>query len=335
MGISNYTCSNLHLNFGKYLPFTIILNVLLVSIWLDSNAQTTKKITREEYVEMYKEIAIQEMIEFKIPASITLAQGILESGSGNSRLATEANNHFGIKCHQGWEGEFIRMTDDAPNECFRKYKNAYESYKDHSFFLSQRGRYSFLFDLDITDYKGWAHGLKKAGYATNPRYAELLIKIIEDMELYKYDLMMDDYIAVNKYPNEIPKDKSRQYEAFAVAENNRKVFTNNGRKFIFARGDDDFFKIAGDFHIYSYQIWKYNDLSKKDKLKEGEMVYLEKKRRNGTMPHHYVQPGETMRGISQLYGITLNQLYKKNRMTPGTEPRTGQMLWLQERKPKT
>jgi hypothetical protein len=313
--------------------YTFVLIVIFTGNVFNIFAQTAKKITREEYVEMYKDIALQEMIEYKIPASITLAQGILESGSGNSRLAKEAKNHFGIKCHKGWEGEFIRMTDDAPNECFRKYKNAYDSYKDHSFFLSQRGRYSFLFDLEITDYKGWARGLKKAGYATNPRYAELLIKIIEDMQLYKYDLMTGDYIAVNKYPNEIPQDKNRQYEAFAVAENNRKVFTNNGRKFIFARGDDDFYKIAEDFHLYYYQIWKYNELTKKDDLEEGEMVYLEKKKRKGTVAHHYFKPGETMRSISQLYGITLKQLYKKNRMKKGTEPRTGQMLWLQEKKP--
>lgn len=315
---------------GRYfIPFILAFSMFT------ARGQSEKKITREEYVEMYKDIAIQEMVEFKIPASITLAQGILESGSGNSRLAREANNHFGIKCHKGWEGEYIRMTDDAPNECFRKYKSAYDSYKDHSFFLSQRGRYSFLFDLEITDYKGWAHGLKKAGYATNPRYGELLISIIEALKLYQYDLMAGDYVAVNKYPNEIPGDKNRQYEAFAVSENNRKVFTNNGRKFIFARGDDDFYKIADDFHLYNYQIWKYNELTKKDNLAEGEMVYLERKKSKGTVPHHYVKPGESMRSISQLYGIRLKQLYKKNRMKQGTTPRTGQMLWLQEKKPKS
>lgn len=313
----------------------IFLPAILSVFMLTARGQSDKKITREEYVAMYKDIAIQEMVEFKIPASITLAQGILESGSGNSRLAREANNHFGIKCHKGWEGEYIRMTDDAPNECFRKYNSPYDSYKDHSFFLSQRGRYSFLFDLEITDYKGWAHGLKKAGYATNPRYGELLINIIEDLKLYQYDLMAGDYVAVNKYPNEIPGDKNRQYEAFAVGVNDRKVFTNNGRKFIFARGDDDFYKIADDFHLYNYQIWKYNELTKKDNLKEGEMVYLERKKSKGSVPHHYVKPGETMRGISQLYGIRLKQLYKKNRMQQGTTPRTGQMLWLQEKKPKS
>ncbi|MFP4470250.1 MAG: glucosaminidase domain-containing protein [Bacteroidales bacterium] len=312
----------------KFVFSILILNLLFIH----SFAQ--KKLTRAEYIELYKDIAIQEMVEFKIPASITLAQGILESGDGNSTLAIKANNHFGIKCHKGWEGEFVRHDDDAPHECFRKYKSAEESYKDHSFFLSQRGRYSFLFDLDITDYKGWARGLKKAGYATNPKYADLLIRIIEENELYKFDLMDGSYVAVNKYPNEIPKDKSREFEAFAVGKNDRKIFTNNNRKFIFARKTDDFYKIADDFNIYIFQVWKYNDLDKKDDLKDGQMVYLEKKRRKATVPFHTVKAGETMHSISQLYGIRLNRLYRLNRMEKGTQPRTGQVLWMQDKKPR-
>lgn len=321
-------------------PFQLspsIFKALLV-LWLLPGAigvYAQSKMSRSEYIELYKDIAIQEMVEFNIPASITLAQGILESGSGNSRLATEANNHFGIKCHVGWEGEWIKLDDDAPNECFRKYKNPIDSYKDHSFFLSERGRYAFLFDLAITDYKGWAHGLKKAGYATNPNYASLLIKIIEENQLYKYDLMGGDYVAVNPYPNEIPNNQKGKYEAFAVTGNDRKVFLNNGKKFIFARKDDDFYKIADDLNVYNFQIWKYNDLSKKDKLKEGDMVYIEKKRsKSKTETYHYVQPGETMHSISQQYGIRLSKLYSYNRMKKGSSPRTNQMLWLQSKKPK-
>jgi hypothetical protein len=274
------------------------------------------------------------MIEFKIPASITLAQAILESGNGNSRLATEANNHFGIKCHVGWEGESIRMDDDAANECFRKYKHAYDSYKDHSFFLSQRERYSFLFDLEITDYEDWAKGLKKAGYATNPNYAELLINIIKEFELYKLDLMEGPVITENIFPNEIPKGKEREYEAFAVGKNGRKIFTNNGRKFIFSRLGDDFYKIASDFNIYAYQVWKYNELSKTDSLEEGRMIYLQRKKNKANTPFHTVIPGDTMHEISQLYGIKLSKLYSFNRMEKGSSPRTGQILWLQEKKPR-
>lgn len=292
------------------------------------------KMTRAEYVEMYKEIAIREMIDFSIPASITLAQAIIESGNGNSRLAREGNNHFGIKCHLGWEGKTMFVTDDAPDECFRVYATAEESFKDHSFFLSQRGRYAFLFDLKITDYKGWAHGLKKAGYATNPKYADMLIKLIEEMELHKFDLLYNDALARQKPPDEIPKADQRKYEAFGVGKNDRKVLTNNERKFIFARKGDDFYKIAADFNIYYYQVWKYNDLTKKDKIKEGDMVYLQRKKNKANTPYHFVKQGETMRGISQLYGMKLKQLYSKNRMAAGTQPRTGQMLWLQDKKPK-
>ena len=289
---------------------------------------------QQDYIKKYKDIAIQEMAGFKIPASITLAQGILETGSGKSRLAREGNNHFGIKCHEGWEGNFIKMDDDAPNECFRKYKNAIESFKDHSFFLSQRPRYASLFDLEITDYKGWANGLKKAGYATNPKYADLLIKIIEDHQLYKLDKETTSKNDLNKHQDEIPKNKNRKYEAFGVSKNDRKVFTNNGKKFIFARNGDNFGKIAADFNIYTYQIWKYNDLNKKDRIQEGQMIYLEKKRNKAIKPYHVAEAGETMHSISQLYGLKLSRLYKNNRMKKGTEPRLGQVLWLQEKKPE-
>lgn len=315
-------------------PLLLIL-LLFSSQTIFAQSPDKTKLSRQEYINKYKNIAIQEMVEFNIPASITMAQGILESGNGNSTLAREANNHFGIKCHKGWEGESMKMNDDAPNECFRKYNHPNDSYKDHSFFLSQRSRYSFLFDLEITDYKGWARGLKKAGYATNPKYADLLIKIIEENDLHKLDLMQGDYLAVNKYPNEIPKRENRKYEAFAVAGNNRKVFMNNEKKFIFTRRGDDFYKIANDLNIYNYQLWKYNDMNKSDVLPEGTMLYIEKKRNSSkTEDYHFVEKGETMHSISQQYGIKLRQLYKKNRMKKGTEPHVNQMLWLQSIKPK-
>jgi len=314
------------------LTFCIIF-MLTFSIQLSSQNDATLKM-QEEYIKKYKDIALQEMAEFKIPASITLAQGIIETGSGKSRLAKEGNNHFGIKCHVGWEGDFLKMDDDAPKECFRKYKSAEESFKDHSFFLSQRPRYASLFDLEITDYKGWAHGLKKAGYATNPKYGDLLIKIIEDHKLNELDKLDVKNKDVTSIENEVPKSKNRKYEAFGVNKNDRKIFTNNSKKFIFARKGDDFQKIASDFSIYTYQIWKYNDLNKKVKIAEGQMIYLEKKRNEASKPHHVVEEGETMHSISQLYGMKISQLYKKNRMKKGTEPRIGQVLWLQEKKPE-
>ena len=157
--------------------------ILLLCLHYSSFCQNKTDI----YIEKYSYLAIKEMKEFRIPASITLAQGILESGNGESRLATEGNNHFGIKCHN-WEGEEIYADDDEENECFRKYKKVEDSYRDHSLFLSKRGRYSFLFELNITDYKAWAKGLKKAGYATSPTYAEKLISLIERYNLQKFDI---------------------------------------------------------------------------------------------------------------------------------------------------
>ena len=139
------------------------------------------------YIETYKEIAINKMVEYRIPASITLAQGIFESACGTSRLATEANNHFGIKCHKEWEGDTIKHNDDELQECFRKYLKPEESYNDHSLFLISRPRYAKLFTLDVMDYPGWARGLKTAGYATNPQYADKLISLIERFDLARHD----------------------------------------------------------------------------------------------------------------------------------------------------
>ncbi len=160
---------------------------LLSIIILLASVSFAQRMTAEQYVETYSNWAVEEMQRVGIPASITLAQGLLESGFGNSRLATEGNNHFGIKCHKGWTGEKMYEDDDAANECFRKYKSAYESFKDHSDFLTTRSRYAFLFELDSDDYKGWAKGLKKAGYATNPQYANKLIELIERYELFRFD----------------------------------------------------------------------------------------------------------------------------------------------------
>lgn len=314
------------------LPITFIFFFISYFLANDATSQTAGRVTRAEYVEAYKDIAISEMHAYGIPASIKLAQAILESGSGNSRLARDANNHFGIKCH-GWQGRTIRADDDAPQECFRAYDNAEQSFRDHSLFLTTRPRYSALFDLDITDYKGWARGLRKAGYATNPRYADLLIKIIEDLQLYRYDTMSADMLAETRAATQ----KSDTYDArrnVAAMKGKRTIFTNNDRKFIIATPADNFYILAEEFNIYSFQVWKYNELTSSDKLVEGEMVYLEKKRRKAAVPFHTVSQGETMRSISQLYGIRLNRLYRLNRMDRDEKPRVGQVLWLQDRKPR-
>ena len=277
------------------------------------------KITKEEYINFYKDIALEEMNMYGIPASITLAQGILESGHGNSRLAKKANNHFGIKCHKGWTGKTFHMDDDERNECFRKYKSPYESFKDHSIFLSTRDRYASLFDLEITDYQGWARGLKKAGYATNPKYPQLLIKIIDDYELHQYDLQYNRELAT-RYRPEVEREVSTRYakanvedfKAITIGAANREIFINNDVKFIYAKKDDTFTKIAKDFNIYSWQLYSYNDLGKKDQLEEGQMLYLETKKKKGNKSYHIVQPGETLTDISQLYAVKIKKLCKYN-----------------------
>ncbi len=185
-------------------------------------ALTAQRITPEEYIQTYKDIAMREMRDHKIPASITLAQGLLESGAGNSALAREAKNHFGIKCHKGWEGDTYIMDDDEKNECFRKYDNAEESFVDHSLFLTTRSRYAALFDLDITDYEGWARGLKAAGYATNPKYAQLLIDRIKLYDLAKYDeIALGERSDDNQLPDIEPEDELLE---LAYSPDNRSAF---------------------------------------------------------------------------------------------------------------
>ncbi len=277
------------------------------------------KITKEEYINLYKDIALEKMNMYGIPASITLAQGILESGHGNSTLARKANNHFGIKCHNEWTGKTFHMDDDEENECFRKYKNPFESFKDHSVFLSTRSRYAFLFDLEITDYKGWSNGLKQAGYATNPKYPQLLIKIIEEYNLDQYDLLYDSEIA-KRYNPKVEKEVVTRYakvamedfKAISIGAAKREIFINNGVKFIYAKKGDSFSTIAEDFNIYSWQLYSYNNLNKKDQLVEGQMLYLEAKKKKGDKPFHIVQPGETLTDISQLYAVKLKKLCKYN-----------------------
>ena len=314
---------------AKLITIFIFSVILLIP---GSKAQNGRRITVREYIQTYQHIAIQKMREYRIPASITLAQGILESGTGNSELARKANNHFGIKCHGTWRGKKFYKDDDRKHECFRKYNNPEESFHDHSLFLTQRGRYRDLFSLEITDYKGWAYGLKKAGYATNPKYPQLLIRIIEENELDQYDRGIDPLasrrtnttieIPQNPYPSE------RVFKMLEVGPNERKIYENNGLKFIYARKDDTFEKIAEDFDIYTWQVYKYNDLDKHDKLRKGQMVYLEKKRNRGNKSYHITREGESMYYIAQMYGIKLNKLLKINNMDEGIYPFIGQKIKL-------
>jgi LysM repeat protein len=281
-----------------------------------------QKMTKEDYIEKFKSIAVEQMNLYGIPASITLAQGILESGNGNSLLATEANNHFGIKCHKEWNGPTYHMDDDEVNECFRRYENPDESYRDHSLFLTTRPRYSFLFELDILDYKSWANGLKTAGYATNPNYANLLIKNIEEFELFKFDKLykadpnhrQNLITAKETVPNNI-NSSDEDFEGIMLYSGNRKVYKHNGVRFIYAKSGDTFKSIAADTEIAEWQLCKYNDLKKKDKLADGQIIYLQVKKNKAKESFHIVQPGETLYGISQQHAIRLKKLCKYNTLS--------------------
>ena len=312
------------------------IKLILLFSFIVSGLLAQQRMSTEDYIELYKNVAIKKMKEYKIPASITLAQGILESGSGNSSLARKANNHFGIKCHNDWTGKKYFMDDDEKHECFRKYKHASDSYRDHSLFLTQRGRYSFLFDYKTTDYKKWAFGLKKAGYATNPKYPELLIRIIEKYQLDQYDKKGGRGISRSKEKTPVPE--AGTFVALSVSDfakvgtspNGRTIYINNGKKLIVARQGDNYYSIAEEFETYSWQLFKYNEVDKKHELQPGELIYLEKKKSKADKKYkiHIVLQGETMHRIAQLYGIRLSKLYKLNKMAVGEQPGAGTSLRL-------
>ena len=272
---------------GKY--FKCIAFGLLIF----SNSVFGQEISRKEYIEKYSSLAVKQMHQYKIPASITLAQGILESNNGNSRLAVKANNHFGIKCH-GWEGKKIFADDDKKNECFRNYKNVLESFVDHSLFLNKYSRYEFLFDYKITDYKSWAKGLKKAGYATNSKYPELLIKIIEENKLYQFD------------SEKIDKN---------LISGKRNIYMHpNKIKYVISKNQETYETIAKSLNIKLKQILKYNDDNKLSVFKVGTKVFIQPKRNRSKQRTHVVNKGEDLRSISQTYGIKMKSLKKRNEL---------------------
>lgn len=273
----------------------------------------TREAAQERYIKLYKDVAIEEMNQFAIPASVKLAQGILESNAGRSRLAAEANNHFGIKCHKGWQGKTIRKTDDSFMECFRKYDDPSFSYRDHSLFLTGRSRYSGLFQLDITDYKGWCRGLKKAGYATNPRYPRLLIDIIERHKLYRYDRKYAPEPVAYRRPLESAPVPT--YNKFEVVDsiNGRRVLENNGKELVVARKEDSYLAVARDLDMDLAGLKHYNDLVIVNNLPAENFVYLENKRwRSRKYKRHIVRKNETWQSIAQLYGIRLAWLHLYN-----------------------
>lgn len=305
-----------HLNLFMKRIFTTI-SILLVSASLVL-AQTKWNQRYQTYVDQYKDVAIEQMLKYRIPASITLAQGLLESGAGTSRLSSQGNNHFGIKCH-GWTGGTIYSDDDYRNECFRAYDNAYESFEDHSKFLVNGSRYSSLFKLDTKDYQGWARGLKKAGYATNPKYADRLIDIINVYQLYRYD-------SAKKYDKVFAKHTKENAPSGSL----HPIYMFNDNYYLKARKGDTFLSIAKEVEISEKKLAKYNERNINDKLSEGDIVYLKKKQKKAPRQYkgllHYVRSGESMYSIAQAYGIRLKSLYKMNNLSPNYQIKVGDAL---------
>ena len=289
-----------------------ILVCCLAGMALSLGAAQRKNKAYEDYIRQYHKIAVEEMKRYHIPASITLAQGLLESGAGRSELARKSNNHFGIKCGRSWDGRTVRADDDAPNECFRAYRHAKDSYRDHSKFLRTGARYAFLFRLKITDYKGWARGLKKAGYATDPRYADRLINIIELYDLDRYDT-------------------KKGLEWIEEFPNPHQPYLANDMVYIIARRGDAFEKLSDELGISKKKLRTYNELPKDYQFMGGEIVYLEKKHRRATKEYivYVVRQGDSMYSISQKFGIRLKNLYKLNKMEPDSPaPKVGDILRL-------
>ena len=294
--------------------------VVIISLFMSlcASAQIKWNQAYQQYFDQYKDIAIEQMLKYHIPASITLAQGAFESGAGRSELTRRSNNHFGIKCH-GWTGRTSYHDDDERNECFRAYDSAYDSFEDHSLFLVNGRRYQSLFELKQTDYKGWAKGLRAAGYATNPQYASKLIEIIQLYKLYEYD-KAKDY-------DKFMADRAKDHVLSGVMH---PINFYNKNYYVIARRGDTFRSLGEELGISYRKLAKYNERDKRDQLDEGEVIWLKKKRTKAPKDYkgrlHYVRSGESMYTIAQKYGIRLKNLYKMNHLSPDYQIKVGDGL---------
>lgn len=305
---------------GKTHSKHILTAILFLAASLAASAQMKWNSAYQQYFDQYKDVAIEQMLRYRIPASITLAQGVLESGAGKSVLALKSNNHFGIKCHNSWAGPRVYASDDSPNDCFRSYSNVYESYEDHSVFLTKGQRYQSLFSLKTTDYKGWAYGLKRAGYATNPKYASSLIEIIQLYKLYKYDTA--------KSYDRFYARHARDHAASGTSLHAIHMFNDN--YYVVARAGDTFQSLASELEISARKLARYNERDRRDALAEGDIVYMKKKKTKAPKSYkghlHYVRQGQSMYSIAQTYGIRLKSLYKLNHLSPDYQIKVGDAL---------
>ena len=319
----------------------------LIAICIAAQARAQIRLTREEYIDRYKQIAVAHMERYGIPASITLAQGILESNCGNSLLSMQSNNHFGIKCKRDWRGEKVYHDDDAKGECFRAYPTVEASYRDHAEFLDSQPRYDSLFSYGTTDYKSWARGLKAAGYATAPDYAQRLIRIIEENRLYLLD--RNDGLRLYASTTSRGRDPEEWFAAqSSVAETSAEaavdpddyrvtinahagydVYETNGVHYVVAKRGDTFENIGSKFRISPRNLRKFNDLKdRKAQPVMGETVYIgrKKKRWEHNARHHVARAGETAYAIGQSYAIRTRSIEKMNRLKPGVEIEQGRQV---------
>ena len=303
-----------------YLRYFLLL-LALCARFSGAYAQQSQNTAYQLYISQFKDLAIEQMQRYRIPASITLAQGLFESRAGQSRLATLGNNHFGIKCH-GWTGRSINADDDALNECFRAYDNAKQSYEDHSKFLRNNQRYATLFQLGPTDYRAWARGLKACGYATNPRYADNIINIIERYRLDQYDHAKEyDHFMADRY-------SAKEHQASPTGFH--PITKCNKNYYIVARKGDTFRSLEKETGISRRKLAKYNERDKDDTLLAEDIIYLQKKQKKASKAFknkpHIVKAGESMYSIAQMYGMRLKSLYKMNHMSPDDSITAGQQL---------
>ncbi|MBP1637823.1 MAG: Mannosyl-glycoprotein endo-beta-N-acetylglucosamidase [Bacteroidetes bacterium] len=307
---------------------TVIFLSLMIS-FMASFAQN-KSQAYLNYIEKYAKLAIEQQQRFNIPASITLAQGLLESSAGQSELSQSSNNHFGIKCHNDWDGDKVYKKDDNVDpDCFRKYNEVEDSYIDHSLFLTNRRHYASLFELNPTDYKGWAYGLKKAGYASDAAYPAKLIKIIEDYELHKYDLgKKAEYLATN--PKRLEKNMSTIKTTSSTTLKGHTLFRNNKVLCVFSLPGDTYSSIADEFNISEKKILKYNDLAESTEILPGTIIYVKSKKNIASAEYmqHQVKDGENLYRISQKYAIKLKKLYDLNKLDYSQGASLGMILKL-------
>lgn len=318
----------------------IILSFIILLVFADARAQLSEQAITD-YIARYKDLAITEMLRSGVPASITLAQGIHETEAGQSKLVLASNNHFGIKCKSNWTGESVTHTDDAPNECFRKYASADDSYRDHSDFLKTSPRYSSLFSLDPEDYEGWAYGLKKAGYATNPRYPQIIIRLITDYHLNDYTLLALGKIKDTEIlAATIPSGTTAEEEEPGATETAMPPvqypdgeFKINETRVVYVKTGTSFLSVAQQYDIPLARIFEFNDMEQKDIAVKDQLVFLQRKRKTGNNQTHMVRPGESLYDIAQSEAIRFSSLLEYNYLSKGMQPAAGEILYLHTKAP--